>query len=51
MRQWFKASNGFCLAGTAGITAGLWQLGIGWALGFLGAVALGFGVFLERKGM
>jgi hypothetical protein len=51
MTRWLKVSNALCLGGFAAVTAALAYLGIGWALGWVGTVGIGFGVYLERKGL
>jgi hypothetical protein len=51
MNHWLKPSNGLCLAGVTGIAGGLCFLGIGWAIGFVGCVALSFGAYLSKRGL
>lgn len=51
MKSWLKASNALCLFGVGSVTVALWQVGTGWALGWLGGVSISFGAFLSRKGL
>lgn len=51
MRQWLRPSNCVCTAGVVAVTAALWQVGIGWALGWVGVVAIGVGAHMQRQGL
>lgn len=49
--QWLRLSNGVCFVGFAAVTVALWLFDTVCGLAWSGLWTMGFGVYLERRGM